>query len=158
MEEILEKVETYFSNLLSRKYGKRYIEKFKINFFCSPEEKRLLLNLSQKLKSALSNYPKYTDITDKDICIAVIFTYYSLNLGEQTTDVLDTKSYEGYSDDKSITTDLWINITTGDLMDGENNISREIRRSMFGMELYITPHTEMKMEIQNSSIFLGVES
>jgi hypothetical protein len=134
MEEILREVEVSFSSYFTKKYPKRYIERLGINICCSPEEITLLLELSQKLKSALSNYPKYRDITDKDICIAIIYTYYSLNLGEQTTDLLDTKIYERFADNKRLVTELWMDITTGDLMDGENNISSKIRRSMFGME------------------------
>lgn len=135
MEGVMCNVEQFINSLLLRKYGARYIQKYEINISCSPSERTLLLDLSQKLKSVLSKYPKYRGVTDKDICIVMIFTYYSLNLGEQTTDMLTVRTFEGYYDDRTIVKDLWMDITTGELMDGDRNVSSVIRRSMFGMEI-----------------------
>lgn len=135
MEGVMCNVEQFINSLLLRKYGARYIQKYEINISFTPSERTLLLELLQKLKNVISKYPKYKSITDKDICIVMIFTYYSLNLGEQTTDILTVKTFEEYSDDQNMIKDLWMDITTGELMDGDINISSVIRRSMFGMEI-----------------------
>ena len=135
MEGVMCNVEQFINSLLLKKYGARYIQKYEINISFTPSERTLLLELLQKLKNVISKYPKYTSITDKDICIVMIFTYYSLNLGEQTTDILTVKTFEEYSDDQNMIKDLWMDITTGELMDGDINISSVIRRSMFGMEI-----------------------
>jgi len=135
MEGVMCNVEQFINSLLLKKYGARYIQKYEINISFTPSERTLLLELLKKLKNVISKYPKYTSITDKDICIVMIFTYYSLNLGEQTTDILTVKTFEEYSDDQNMIKDLWMDITTGELMDGDINISSVIRRSMFGMEI-----------------------
>jgi len=49
------------------------------NVCCTPEEKDFLLNLAIQIQQVF-NGPPYTF---KDICIAVIYTYYGLNLMEE---------------------------------------------------------------------------
>jgi hypothetical protein len=135
MEGVMCNAENCVNRILLRKYGAIHIKKYEIDISFTPSERTLLLELSQTLKSVLSKYPKYTGVTDKDICIVMILTYYSLNLGEQTTDMLTVRTFEEYSDDQIMVKDLWLVITTGELMDGDRNVSSVIRRSMFGMEI-----------------------
>jgi hypothetical protein len=70
----------------------------------------------------------YPNISDKDICIAIVYTYYGLNLGEQTTDYITPTIYEDYADDKDVVFNLYIDITSGDIIQNNENLSSKIRR------------------------------
>ena len=70
-------------------------------------------------------------IDDKDICIAVVYTYYALALGEQTLDFVKPSIYKNYADTPKSVSDLVTNITTGDIEDDNGvNISEKIRKFM----------------------------
>ena len=93
-----------------------------INVSCNNDILLLLTKFVYELKEV------YPNISDKDICIAILYTYYGLNLGEQTTDYITPTIYEDYADDKEIVFKLYIDITTGDIIKNNENLSSKIRR------------------------------
>jgi hypothetical protein len=119
LQENFLEVENFFRQGLSRIPN--------LNICCSPEEREFLFNMAIHLKSV------FPFISSKDICIAIIFTYYGLVLGEQTEDYLKTNSYNGYADNSENVTNLYIEITTGDIMLNGQNLSSAIRRHMLGL-------------------------
>ena len=117
LQENFLEVENFFREGLSRIPN--------LNICCSPEEREFLFNMAMHLKIV------FPFISSKDICIAIIFTYYGLVLGEQTEDYLKTNSYNGYADNSENVTNLYIEITTGDIMLNGQNLSSAIRRHLF---------------------------
>jgi hypothetical protein len=71
---------------------------------------------------------EYHETSFNDIYIALVYTYYSLNLGEQTTDHLYLSLFEMYCDNYKNVNLIFIMITTSN-----NPIGSNIRRQFFGM-------------------------
>lgn len=92
-EQTFDKVEQAFKDKINdyadntvKPYMDEYISLVKVynvlkntNLCCSPKEKEFLLNLAFQIQQVF-NGPPYTF---KDICLAVIYTYYGLNLMEE---------------------------------------------------------------------------
>jgi len=98
-----------------------------VNICCSEDERNFLMDMASELKRA------YPLISNKDICIAIIYSYYGLVLGEQTEDYLTSKAYNGYADNNSDVTNLFFAITTGSIpLDGKD-LASAIRRHMLGL-------------------------
>jgi len=111
------------------------------NFCCSTEEFEMLLRFTSILKI------KFPEMTNRDICISLLYVYYSLNLLEQTTEYMNGSIYSGirngrrqrprYADNPDLVDDLIIKITTGEILvelnGAQHDIASEIRRRfMFG--------------------------
>ena len=121
MNQTIKEVENYFIDKICNKiYSKEEIKD--INVSCNNDILLLLTKFVYELKEV------YPNISDKDICIAILYTYYGLNLGEQTTDYITPTIYEDYADDKEIVFKLYIDITTGDIIKNNENLSSKIRR------------------------------
>jgi hypothetical protein len=121
MNQIIKEVENYFVDKICNKiYSKDELKD--INVSCNNDILLLLTKFVYKLKEV------YPNISDKDICIAIVYTYYGLNLGEQTTDYITPTIYEDYADDKDVVFNLYIDITTGDIIQNNENLSSKIRR------------------------------
>jgi hypothetical protein len=121
MNRTIREVENYFIYKIYNKiYSKNELEY--INVSCDDKIIFFLKKFAIILKEIHPN------ISDKDICIAIIYTYYGLNLGEQTTDYITPTIYEDYADDKQEVFNLYIHITTGDIIHNDENISSKIRR------------------------------
>ena len=121
MNQIIKEVENYFVDKICNKiYSKDELKD--INVSCNNDILLLLTKFVYKLKEV------YPNISDKDICIAIVYTYYGLNLGEQTTDYITPTIYEDYADDKDVVFNLYIDITTGDIIKKNENLSSKIRR------------------------------
>lgn len=86
-------------------------------------------------------------MTNRDICISLLYVYYSLNLLEQTTEYMNGSIYSGicngrrqrprYADHPDLVNDLIIKITTGEILVELNGVQHDIaseirRRFMFG--------------------------
>lgn len=99
-----------------------------LNICCSERERKMLIKMVERLKRI------YPLLSIKDICIAIIFSYYGLVLGEQTEDYLNTHTYKDYADNKDDVTNLFLSITTGNIMVNGKNLSSEIRREMLGFD------------------------
>ena len=121
MNQTIKEVENYFIDKICNKiYSKDELKD--INVSCNNDILLLLTKFVYELKEV------YPNISDKDICIAILYTYYGLNLGEQTTDYITPTIYEDYADDKEIVFKLYIDITTGDIIKNNENLSSKIRR------------------------------
>jgi hypothetical protein len=120
MKQTIIDVESYFIDKICNKiYSKSELKD--INTCCNNYELYFLTKIALDLKEV---YPK---ISDKDICISIIYTYYGLNLGEQTTDYITPTIYKDYADDNFDVFNLYILITTGDIMYKNTNLSSKIR-------------------------------
>jgi len=129
MNRTIKEVEDYFIDKICNKiYSKQELKD--INFNCNDDVIIILTKFAQELKEV------YTTISDKDICIAIVYTYYGLNLGEQTTDYITPTIYEDYADNKDEVFNLYIRITTGDIMQYDENLSSKIRRFIQTGEFY----------------------
>jgi hypothetical protein len=121
MNQTIKEVENYFIDKICNKiYSKDELKD--INIHCNDNVIIILTKFAYKLKEV------YRNISDKDICIAIIYTYYGLNLGEQTTDYITPTIYQDYADDKEAVFNLYIRITTGDIIYNNENLSSKIRR------------------------------
>jgi hypothetical protein len=121
MNRTIKEVDDYFVDKIRNKiYSKDELKD--INVSCNNDILLLLTKFVYKLKEV------YPNISDKDICIAIVYTYYGLNLGEQTTDYITPTIYEDYADDKDVVFNLYIDITTGDIIQNNENLSSKIRR------------------------------
>jgi hypothetical protein len=117
---IIREVETFFVNKINKLYYDDEIED--INVCCTDYEIVFLAKIAGSLKNAFPN------ISDKDICIAIFYTYYGLNLGEQTTDYITPKIYKYYADNADAVFELYLLITSGDIIYEGENLSSKIRR------------------------------
>ena len=121
MNTTIREVESYFTDKICNKiYYEDELQD--VNICCSDYEILFLKKIAKSLKNA---FPK---ISNKDICIAIIYTYYGLNLGEQTTDYITPNIYKDYADNADTVFDLYLMITTGDIMYENENLSSKIRR------------------------------
>lgn len=129
MNRTIKEVEDYFIDKICNKiYSKAELKD--INIDCNDNVIRILIKFAYNLKEV------YPNISDKDICIAIIYTYYGLNLGEQTTDYITPTIYQDYADNKSAVFNLYIDITTGDIIQYDENLSSKIRRFIQTGEFY----------------------
>ena len=121
MNQTIKEVENYFIDKICNKiYTKKELKY--INVSCNNDILLLLTKFVYELKEI------YPNISEKDICIAIVYTYYGLNLGEQTTDYITPTIYEDYADNKDEVFNLYILITTGDIIQNNENLSSKIRR------------------------------
>jgi len=129
MKSIIKEVEDYFVDKICNKiYSQDELKE--INIYCDHNVIIVLIEFVYELKEV------YTNISDKDICIAILYTYYGLNLGEQTTDYITPTIYEDYADDKETVFKLYVDITTGDIIKNNENLSSKIRRFIQTGEIY----------------------
>jgi hypothetical protein len=92
------------------------------NFCCNDQEKRLLLSIAEQLKTF------YPEMSNKDICLVVLYTYYSLTLNEQTRDPLSLNQFKNFANNFDKFKEVYLNIATGD-----NALFSKIRRQMMGL-------------------------
>jgi hypothetical protein len=138
--DLFDQVERFFSEKIYTVTPARSIQD--VNICCEEEEKTFLMDMALHLKE------EFPDMTMKDIYIALIFSYYSLTLGEQTSDYLHTRTFAKYANDYDKVLRLFLLITVGDIdrtvpdpTENEDametyhnvNLSSQIRRHMFGM-------------------------
>lgn len=135
-------VETFFSEKIYELQPARSIED--ANICCEPDEEYFLMSMADDLKN---HFPLSMSMSMKDLYISLIFSYYGLNLSEQTTDYLNTNSFRSYADNYDAVINLIKLITVGDIyIDVESinnkehemdtivrvNLSSIIRRHMLG--------------------------
>ena len=129
VEEIFPKVEEYLRNyirLVTLSIGIQNMEG--INVCCNDEERDFLQDMAKHLKRAVPQ------VSIKDICIAIIYSYYILNLNDNT-DFLTRNSYNnGYANNAEHVKILVNGITYQDIMLDGKNLSSAIRRHIFGMK------------------------
>lgn len=85
-EQIFDSVKDAFinkMNYIAEKTGQYYPSLTTLtNLCCSEEEKEILLDLAIKIKENEDSIFGTTNVSFKDICYGVIYTYYGLNLTE----------------------------------------------------------------------------
>jgi hypothetical protein len=138
--DLFDQVETFFNDKIYSNTPARAIQH--VNICCEEEEKDFLMDMAKHLSE------EFPDMSMKDVYIALIFSYYALTLGEQSTDCLHTRTFAKYADDYDGVLQLYLQITVGDInrtvldpTENESemetyrdvNLSSQIRRHMFGM-------------------------
>ena len=117
--EIFNQVRDSFSEVISQTHW----EDDKVNICCNSAETDFIMKYGDILSE------KYPNVSLKDVYIALIFTYYSLNLGEQTTDHLDLADLRDQCDNYNKVKKIFIMLTTSD-----KSIASAVRRHFFGMD------------------------
>ena len=115
-------VQFYFSNYLL-KYTPDDIVK-NINFCGYSNEEVFLMEMVKQLKEV------YPNMSTKDLCICIIYTYYSLNLNEPMTNIMNKSMFKNVSDNPKNVYILYLKITTGDIIFKGRNLSSNIRKIM----------------------------
>lgn len=81
----------------------------------------------------IKRVPEFATLSDRDIYIVLIFTFYSLRLNEQTRDWLNTGFLKTNLVNKELGNKLFLDIATNDItLDGQN-FSSAIRRYILGL-------------------------
>jgi len=117
--EVFNEVRDRFSEVISQTHW----EEDKVNICCNSAETDFIMKYGDILSE------KYPNVTLNDIYVALIFTYYSLNLGEQTTDHLDLADLRDQCDNYNKVKKIFIMLTTSD-----KSIASAVRRHFFGMD------------------------
>ena len=119
---IFSQVQFYFSNYLLIYTHDTIIKE--INFCGYSNEEVFLIEMVKQLKEV------YPNMSNKDLCICIIYTYYSLNLNEPTTDIMDPSMFKKIADNPKNVNILYLKITTGDIIFKDKNLSSNIRKIM----------------------------
>ena len=112
----------YFFNYLSKYTPDNIIKD--INFCGDSNEEGFLMDMVKQLKEV------YPNMSTKDLCICIIYTYYSLNLNEPLTDIMDLSIFKKVADDPKNVCILYLKITIGDIIFNGKNLSSNIRKIM----------------------------
>lgn len=128
MYQPFDEIKTKFQEAILRLISIQNIKLLNINFCCDDNETRFLLQMSNDLKQM------FPHISNKDICIAIIYEYYALNLSEQSEFTLPNDIYQrpdiyGFSANNVANVNFLIMFITSD----ENRLASAIRRHMMGV-------------------------
>ncbi len=119
-DEIFDEIERHFNNFLTDPNQ---------NHCCNEDERALLLTMVKTLKKI------YPNTSDKDICLTILYTYYSLNLNEQTSDHLSLNLFKNYADNFQNFKKLYFAITTGSIMTRRGiDYASYIRYTLLGLQ------------------------
>jgi len=99
------------------------------NICCNEEERVNIMHIADIIKKITP----YDTLSYKDMYMTIIYTYYSLNLNEQTKDWLENKVLSKNTSQPELCDNLYLAITTGDLEYKGVNVSSKIRRDMMGL-------------------------
>ena len=130
-------------NLFHQEMKKQTGETFrkKLNICCDDKDERDI----HKMYGLLVN-SEFSDLSIKNIYIVLIYVYYSLRYNEQTEDWLtleflnsNTRDFE--TNDFERSKQLYLAITTGDIMVNGVNISSQIRKTVMEMSGGRKKHT-----------------
>ena len=121
---LFDKIENMFKNVVIAINEQIVGPRHSLNVCCNEDEKKMLMGFASQLRDL------YPTMTLNDIYFTIIFVYYSLNLGEQTTDFLQLKIFEKYLNNQNDVKKLYLKITTQD----DNPIYSQIRRTIFGFQ------------------------
>lgn len=99
------------------------------NICCDDNDHKSIKTMATNIKRV----PKFMNLSDRDICIVLIFLFYSLRLNEQTRDWLKTGFMKQNLAEKKLGYELFIEISTQDIILDGQNFSSAIRRFMSEM-------------------------
>jgi len=120
MNDTFMKVEKLFTDELYRNTESQT----DLNFCCDEDDEKNIIAITNHIKQT----PEFSILSERDIFIVLIFIYYSLRFNEQTEDWLDIKFLENNLQNKELGNQLYLQITTGDIMINGTNLSSAIRR------------------------------
>jgi hypothetical protein len=111
----------------------------KLNICCDDKDERDI----HKMYGLLVN-SEFADLSIRNIYIVLIYIYYSLRFNEQTEDWLSLEFLNSITTDFERSKQLYLAITTGDIMVNGVNISSKIRKTVLEMDGGIKKHTRRK--------------
>ena len=120
-------VEKLFTDQFYKKNHPRYQQE--LNICCDENDESDMITMGDIIKYHTS----FGDLPLRDIYFVLIYTYYSLRMNEQTEDWLTFKFFEKNVIHYQRAKQLYFDITTGDIMIENENLSSKIRR--FVMEM-----------------------
>lgn len=126
LSNIFGQVEKEFIQHMHEKYKKIDVN---VSLCCNEGEEDAIIYIAKIIKEI----QQYEKLSFRDIFLTLIFTYYSLSLNEQSKDWLDTGFLQGKASNKKLVYDLFYDITIGNIIVNDSNLSSYIRRSMFGL-------------------------
>lgn len=101
------------------------------SFCCNDVDKQHILEMIHEIKSI----PAFTALSKSDIIKVLIFSYYALRYDEN---IVPTGISGGFLErilqNKELSTELFLTLTTKDLMVDGINISSEFRKQLFGIK------------------------
>lgn len=124
----LDEIKTKFQEAILRIISINDLKLSNINFCCNENEMHFLLAMTHDLKNMFPN------VSNKDICIAIIYEYYALNLSEQSeftlpNDIFQRPDLYGFSADNVANVNYLILFITAD----NHETASRIRRFMLGV-------------------------
>ena len=129
MEEKEEKlliIEKLFTDYIHQNNPAKYSTY--INFCCNEEDEKSIILMG----NIIEQLPKYSKLGLHDIYLVLVFIYYALRLTEDY-DTLTQQFIVNNAINKSLAIDLYMDITTQDIMFNGSNISSEFRRHILGV-------------------------
>ena len=120
MNDTFMKVEKLFTDELYRNTKSQT----DLNFCCDKDDEKNIIEITTHIKQT----PDFSILSERDIFIVLIFIYYSLRFNEQTEDWLDINFLDSNLQNKELGNQLYLQITTGDIMVNGENLSSAIRR------------------------------
>ena len=103
-------------------------EKYILNFGCDDNTDNIII-----IGDIIKNKTEFYKLELYDIYSVIIYIIYSLRLNEQTTDWLFFNFLEKNTYNKPDSIKLYFDITIGDIMIDNYNLSSKIRRYIMGM-------------------------
>jgi hypothetical protein len=113
-------VQDLFTNEMNRKTHSQR----DLNLCCDDHDEENMINMA----NTIIQIPEFSGLSLSDIFIVLIFIYYSLRFNEQTEDWLNTEFLINNLQNKELGNQLYLQITTGDIMFNGVNLSSSIRR------------------------------
>ena len=128
-------------NLFHEEMKKQTGETFrkKLNICCDDKDEHDIHKMYNLLAKT-----EFSDLSIRNIYMVLIYTYYSLRFNEQTEDWLTLDFMKQISTDFERSVQLYIAITTGDIMVNGVNISSQIRKTVMEMDGGRKKHTRRK--------------
>ena len=100
-----------------------------LNFCCDESDERDMI----VMKDGIKQVEEFSTLSDKDIFIVLIYTYYALRLSEQTEEWLRFRNIKNYLTNKDLSRKLLFDISIGNIMLNGTDISSSIRKHILGL-------------------------
>lgn len=104
-------------------------EKDILNFGCTNDDSTSIIIIGDVIK----NKTEFSNLGLYDIYTVIIYVIYSLRLNEQTTDWLFSDFLKKNTYNKTDSERLYLEITIGDIMIDDYNLSSKVRKYIMGM-------------------------
>jgi hypothetical protein len=100
-----------------------------LNICCDESDERDII----RMKDGIKQVKEFSKLSDKDVFIVLIYTYYALRLSEQTEEWLQFRNIKDYLWDKDLSKKLLFDISIGNIMLNGEDISSSIRKHILGL-------------------------